>query len=119
MAEPLPSAPPLESFVFPLLSLARHWRWWLDRRLKPEGVTQGTWFVLAYLKARSRPAHNHAEDAVAVISHESLLTAWIASVVEPVRFSQSSPSGDENWGTRIRKHNVRGDDTGDTRAEAG
>ena len=50
MAEPLPSAPPPESFVFPLLSLARHWRWWLDRRLKPEGVTQGTWFVLAYLK---------------------------------------------------------------------
>jgi MarR family transcriptional regulator for hemolysin len=55
MAESLPSTPLLspasaENFVFPLLSLARHWRWWLDRRLKPEGVTQGTWFVLAYLK---------------------------------------------------------------------
>lgn len=50
MAEPVPSTAPSESFVFPLLSVARHWRWWLDRRLKPEGVTQGTWFVLAYLK---------------------------------------------------------------------
>ncbi len=53
MAEPLLSTrslEPPESFVFPLLSLARHWRWWLDRRLKPEGVTQGTWFILAYLK---------------------------------------------------------------------
>lgn len=50
MAEPLSSAAPQAYFVFPLLSLARHWRWWLDRRLKPEGVTQGIWFVLAYLK---------------------------------------------------------------------
>lgn len=50
MAEPVRAATPAESFVFPLLSLGRHWRWWLDRRLKPEGVTQGTWFVLAYLE---------------------------------------------------------------------
>lgn len=50
MAEPIQSPVAPESFVFPLLSLARHWRWWLDRRLKPAGVTQGTWFVLAYLE---------------------------------------------------------------------
>lgn len=50
MNEPVGSMATHESFVFPLLSLARHWRWWLDRRLKPEGVTQGTWFVLAYLE---------------------------------------------------------------------
>ncbi len=48
--EPAPSSASPENFVFPLLSLARHWRWWLDRRLKPAGVTQGTWFVLAYLR---------------------------------------------------------------------
>lgn len=50
MAEPVPATIPAQSFDFSLLSLARHWRWWLDRRLKPEGVTQGIWFVLAYLK---------------------------------------------------------------------
>ncbi len=48
--EPASSSSSPENFVFPLLSLARHWRWWLDRRLKPAGVTQGTWFVLAYLR---------------------------------------------------------------------
>lgn len=30
-----PASVPPETFVFPLLSVARHWRWWLDRRLKP------------------------------------------------------------------------------------
>ena len=50
MAEPVPLPSSPESFVFPLLSLARHWRWWLNRRLKPERVTQGIWFILAYLK---------------------------------------------------------------------
>ncbi|MEJ2130349.1 MAG: MarR family transcriptional regulator [Gammaproteobacteria bacterium] len=49
MAEPVSPTAPSEHFTFPMLSLARHWRWWMDRRLKPQGVTQGTWVVLAYL----------------------------------------------------------------------